>query len=110
MELSQFDFHLPEELIALRPASPRESSKLLVGFDELVDDFFVNIIKYVNDDDLIVIDKPAGISMHPGPGNYDNTIVNALMGYEKIKLSSIGDELRPGIIHRIDKDTSGLKL
>ncbi len=60
------------------------------------------------DDDLIVIDKPAGISMHPGPGNYDNTIVNALMGYEKIKLSSIGDELRPGIIHRIDKDTSGL--
>ena len=60
------------------------------------------------DKDLIVINKPAGISMHPGPGNYDNTIVNALMSYEKIKLSSIGDELRPGIIHRIDKDTSGL--
>ena len=60
------------------------------------------------DDDLIVINKPAGISMHPGPGNYDNTIVNALMSYEKIKLSNIGDELRPGIIHRIDKDTSGL--
>ena len=57
MELSQFDFHLPEELIALRPASPRESSKLLVGFDELVDDFFVNITKYVNDDDLIVINN-----------------------------------------------------
>ena len=46
--------------------------------------------------------------MHPGPGHYDNTIVNALMSYEKVKLSSIGDELRPGIIHRIDKDTSGL--
>ncbi len=60
------------------------------------------------DNDLIVINKPAGISMHPGPGNYDNTIVNALMSYEKIKLSNIGDELRPGIIHRIDKDTSGL--
>ncbi len=60
------------------------------------------------DKDLIVIDKPSGISMHPGPGNYDNTIVNALMSYEKIKLSNIGDELRPGIIHRIDKDTSGL--
>ena len=45
--------------------------------------------------------------MHPGPGNYDNTVVNALMNYEKIKLSNIGDELRPGIIHRIDKDTSG---
>ena len=41
------------------------------------------------DDDLIVINKPAGISMHPGPGNYDNTVVNALMNY-KIKLSSMG--------------------
>ena len=60
------------------------------------------------DNNLIVINKPAGISMHPGPGNYDNTIVNALMSYEDIKLSSVGDELRPGIIHRIDKDTSGL--
>ena len=60
------------------------------------------------DSDLIVINKPAGISMHPGPGNYDNTVINALMSYEKIKLSNIGDELRPGIIHRIDKDTSGL--
>ena len=60
------------------------------------------------DDELIVINKPAGISMHPGPGNYDNTVVNALINYEKIKLSNIGDELRPGIVHRIDKDTSGL--
>ncbi len=60
------------------------------------------------DDDLIIINKPAGISMHPGPGNYNNTVVNALMNYDKIKLSSIGDKLRPGIIHRIDKDTSGL--
>ena len=68
--------------------------------------FKLNII--YEDDDLVVIDKPAGISMHPGPGNYDNTIVNALIGYEKIKLSNIGDELRPGIIHRIDKDTSGV--
>ena len=60
------------------------------------------------DNDLIVINKPAGISMHPGPGNYDNTIVNALMNLEKMKLSNIGGELRPGIVHRIDKDTSGL--
>ena len=60
------------------------------------------------DNDLIVINKPAGISIHPGPGNYDNTIVNALMNFKNMKLSNIGDELRPGIIHRIDKDTSGL--
>ena len=60
------------------------------------------------DDDLIVINKPAGIIMHPGAGNYDKTIVNALVYYSKDSLSTIGDELRPGIVHRIDKDTSGL--
>ena len=46
--------------------------------------------------------------MHPGAGNFDNTIVNALMNYNKNFLSNIGDELRPGIVHRIDKNTSGL--
>jgi 23S rRNA pseudouridine1911/1915/1917 synthase len=60
------------------------------------------------DNDLLIIDKPAGIIMHPGAGNYDETIVNALMHYSKGSLSTIGDELRPGIVHRIDKDTSGL--
>ena len=60
------------------------------------------------DDDLLVINKPAGIIMHPGAGNYDKTIVNALMHYCRGNLSNIGDELRPGIVHRIDKDTSGL--
>ncbi len=60
------------------------------------------------DKDLIVINKSAGISMHPGPGNYDNTIVNALINYDNKNLSNIGNELRPGIVHRIDKDTSGL--
>lgn len=68
--------------------------------------FKLNIIH--EDSDLIVIDKPAGIAMHPAPGNYDNTIVNALIDYDKDSLSNIGDELRPGIVHRIDKDTSGL--
>ena len=60
------------------------------------------------DEDLMVINKPAGIIMHPGAGNYDKTIVNALMHYDKNSLSNIGDELRPGIVHRIDKNTSGL--
>ena len=60
------------------------------------------------DDDLIVLNKPAGIVMHPGAGNFDNTIVNALISYDKNSLSNIGDELRPGIVHRIDKNTSGL--
>ena len=60
------------------------------------------------DEDLIVLNKPAGIIMHPGAGNYDQTIVNALINYNKDSLSNIGDELRPGIVHRIDKNTSGL--
>ena len=60
------------------------------------------------DDDLLVINKPAGIIMHPGAGNYDKTLVNALVNYNKNSLSNIGDELRPGIVHRIDKNTSGL--
>ena len=60
------------------------------------------------DEDLIVLNKPAGIAIHPGAGNFDNTIVNALIEYDKDSLSNIGDELRPGIVHRIDKNTSGL--
>ncbi len=60
------------------------------------------------DEDLIVLNKPAGIVMHPGAGNFDKTIVNALINYDKNSLSNIGDELRPGIVHRIDKNTSGL--
>ena len=60
------------------------------------------------DKDIIVINKPSGIVMHPGAGNFDNTIVNALINYDKNSLSNIGDELRPGIVHRIDKNTSGL--
>ena len=60
------------------------------------------------DDDLLIINKPAGIVMHPGAGNHDKTIVNALIHYDKDSLSNIGDKLRPGIVHRIDKNTSGL--
>ena len=60
------------------------------------------------DDDLIVLNKPSGIVMHPGAGNFDNTIVNALVNYSKSSLSNIGGESRPGIVHRIDKNTSGL--
>ena len=66
----------------------------------------LNII--YEDEDLIVLNKPAGIVMHPGAGNYDKTIVNALIHHDKNSLSNIGDQLRPGIVHRIDKNTSGL--
>ena len=65
---------------------------------------------FYEDKDLIIINKSSGIPMHPGAGNYDNTLVNALINYNGNKLSNIGDELRPGIVHRIDKDTSGLVI
>ena len=68
--------------------------------------FKLNIV--YEDKDLLVVNKPAGISMHPGAGDYDKTLVNALVYYDRKNLSNIGDELRPGIVHRIDKDTSGL--
>lgn len=60
------------------------------------------------DDDLIVVDKPAGLVVHPAAGNPDGTLVNALIGHCGASLKGIGGEARPGIVHRIDKDTSGL--
>ncbi len=60
------------------------------------------------DDDLIVLDKPAGMVVHPAPGSESGTLVNALLHHCGDRLSGIGGERRPGIVHRIDKDTSGL--
>jgi 23S rRNA pseudouridine1911/1915/1917 synthase len=60
------------------------------------------------DSELIVVNKPAGMVIHPGPGNPDGTLVNALIAHCGKSLSGIGGELRPGIVHRLDKDTSGL--
>ena len=60
------------------------------------------------DPDLIVVNKPAGLVVHPAPGNPDRTLVNALIAHCGEGLSGIGGERRPGIVHRLDKDTSGL--
>ena len=60
------------------------------------------------DSDILVINKPKGMVVHPGAGNYENTLVNALLFKYKKKLSNVNGPLRPGIVHRIDKDTSGL--
>ena len=62
------------------------------------------------DSDLLVVNKPKGMVVHPAPGNWSGTLVNALMYHCRDSLSGINGELRPGIIHRIDKDTSGLLL
>ena len=92
---------LKKDNISLEIPKPKKAS--LKPYDYKLD------IVY-EDNDLIIINKPAGISMHPGAGNYDNTLVNALINYDSKNLSNIGDELRPGIVHRIDKDTSGLVI
>ncbi len=62
------------------------------------------------DDDLLVVNKPKGMVVHPAPGNPDGTLVNALLYHCKGSLSGINGVLRPGIVHRIDKDTSGLLI
>jgi len=62
------------------------------------------------DDDVAVINKPRGMVVHPGPGNMSGTLVNAVMFRIRGSLSSINGVIRPGIVHRIDKDTSGLLM
>lgn len=62
------------------------------------------------DEDLLVVNKPKGMVVHPAAGNYDGTLVNALLFHCQGKLSSINGVIRPGIVHRIDKDTSGLLI
>ncbi|HYZ63824.1 MAG TPA: RluA family pseudouridine synthase [Acetobacteraceae bacterium] len=62
------------------------------------------------DNDLIVLDKPAGLVVHPAPGNEDGTLVNALLAHCGDTLPGIGGEKRPGIVHRLDKDTSGVMV
>ncbi len=66
-------------------------------------------IRY-EDDDLLVVNKPRGMVVHPAPGNPDGTLVNALLFHCGGSLSGINGEIRPGIVHRIDKDTSGLLI
>tara|TARA_E500000331_G_scaffold157449_1_gene152713 strand:+ start:235 stop:1218 length:984 start_codon:yes stop_codon:yes gene_type:complete len=68
----------------------------------------VNLNILYEDEDIIIINKKPGVVVHPGAGNYEKTIVNGLLFKYKKNLSSIGGKLRPGIVHRIDKDTSGL--
>lgn len=62
------------------------------------------------DEDLLVVNKPKGMVVHPAPGNYDGTLVNALLYHCGNRLSGINGVIRPGIVHRIDKDTSGLLI
>jgi 23S rRNA pseudouridine1911/1915/1917 synthase len=77
-----------------------------VSYDADPEDIPLEIV--YEDDDLIVVNKPAGMVVHPAPGSPNGTLVNALMFHCGDSLSGVGGEKRPGIVHRIDKDTSGL--
>ncbi len=79
-----------------------------VSLDVEAENIPLNI--YYEDDDLLVVYKPKGMVVHPAPGNHNGTLVNALLWHCKDSLSGINGVLRPGIVHRIDKDTSGLLL
>ena len=84
------------EIPALRPAVPEAQ--------------LIPIHAVFEDVDLIVLEKPAGMVVHPAPGNPDRTLVNALIAHCGSSLSGIGGDARPGIVHRLDKDTSGLMV
>ncbi len=77
-----------------------------VPLEALPQDIPLDIV--YEDDDILVVDKPKGMVVHPAPGNPDGTLVNALMFHCGSRLSDINGIIRPGIVHRIDKDTSGL--
>ncbi len=93
-------------------ARPTEGDQVEITVDEAVDtdtlpeDIPLNILH--EDEDLIVVNKPVGMVVHPAPGSPTGTLVNALLHHFGGRLSGIGGEKRPGIVHRIDKDTSGL--
>ena len=90
----------------------KENDSVEVAFPEiketetLAENIPITIV--YEDDDIAVIDKPKGMVVHPAAGNEDGTLVNALLYHMGDRLSGIGGERRPGIVHRIDKDTSGL--
>ena len=79
-----------------------------VDVDIVAEDIPIDIV--YEDNDVMVINKPQNMVVHPAPGNYTGTLVNALLFHCKDKLSGINGEIRPGIVHRIDKDTSGLLM
>ncbi|WP_294464798.1 RluA family pseudouridine synthase [uncultured Anaerofustis sp.] len=105
--------------VFLNDEKVKPSRKLLVGervkvnlpepevLDVIAENIPINIV--YEDEDVVIVDKPQGMVVHPANGNYSGTLVNALMYHVK-DLSSINGVIRPGIVHRIDKDTSGLLI
>ncbi len=111
---------LSEGMICVNDRTISKSYKLKAGdrvtvsipkpkeLEALPENIPLNIV--YEDDDLLVVDKPKGMVVHPAPGNPDGTLVNALLYHCQGSLSGINGVMRPGIVHRIDKDTSGLLI
>lgn len=111
---------IDQGLVKINGKVAKKSAKLTVGNnvevqmpdlaepEALPQDIPLDIV--YEDDDLLVVNKPKGMVVHPAPGNPDGTLVNALLFHCKGSLSGINGVLRPGIVHRIDKDTSGLLI
>lgn len=107
-----------EEKIFINGAVAKAGQKLKTGdnvkilippkkeLDVLAQDIDIHVL--YEDDDIIVVNKPKGMVVHPAAGNYTGTLVNALLSHCKNNLSDINGVVRPGIVHRIDKDTSGV--
>ena len=111
---------IEEEIILLNDKAQKPSTKLNINdvitvkkfSDEKKEIISQNIALDIvyEDDDVLIINKPRGMVVHPANGNYENTLVNALLHYLGDNLSSVNGIERAGIVHRIDKDTSGLLL
>lgn len=111
---------IDEELILVNGKKSKASYKLVVNdvvtiikeepkeVEIKAEDIPLDVI--YEDSDILVVNKQKGLVVHPGNGNPDGTLVNAIMAKCKDSLSGIGGEIRPGIVHRIDKDTSGLLI
>ena len=82
--------------------------KLIVTHNKEIKPSKIKLDIVYEDDDLLIVNKPVGMVVHPGAGNFEKTLVNALIYKYKNNLSNINGNLRPGIVHRIDKETSGL--
>lgn len=116
---SRIEEMIDKELISVNGSVQKPSYKVQVGDVIIIPDDYIkpNTLEGENididilyeDDDIIVVNKPSGMVVHPGSGNHSHTLVNALIGHNKT-LSSVNKDERPGIVHRIDKDTSGVLL
>lgn len=91
----------PGDTLLVSPPQPQD-------IDLIPQDIPLDIV--YEDDDVVVVNKPVGMVVHPAPGHPDGTLVNALLYHCKESLSGINGERRPGIVHRIDRDTSGLLI